>query len=166
MVGQLSAIAISILFLVAGATAQKNSKKIEAPGGSVSGVVICADTNAPARFAVVTLESLPPEKQTTGNKPTVNWSDGGLGTNATATTDLEGRFFWRRCLSAATTHAEAEIPLLMQGDLSGVELAAPDAPKEKGCGDFPSLGGFRGHALAGEEAIERRAADAELASCA
>jgi hypothetical protein len=55
--------------------------------GSVTGEVTCADTNAPARFAVVTLEPVPAEKSATAQKKANE-----AATNATATTNLEGRF--------------------------------------------------------------------------
>jgi hypothetical protein len=49
--------------------------------GRVTGTVTCADTNAPARFAVVTLEPA---------GPVANHDETGAGT--TAVTDLDGRF--------------------------------------------------------------------------
>jgi len=68
------------------------AKKVEAPTGVVTGQVSCSDTNAPARFAVVTLERVPEEKESTAAKAKPNWQDGEVSMNATATTDLEGRF--------------------------------------------------------------------------
>lgn len=53
--------------------------------GSVSGSVTCADTNAPARFAVVTLQPVPSGKGVAEGKRAESM-------NATATTDMEGRF--------------------------------------------------------------------------
>ena len=70
-----------------GATGQGASVKGEPATGSVTGSVTCADTNAPARFAVVTLERVPRE----GVEP-LKKADESLAMNATATTDLEGRF--------------------------------------------------------------------------
>lgn len=53
----------------------------------MAGQVSCADTNAPARFAVVTLEPLP------GSRAKASGSAGAdAAPNATAMTDLEGRF--------------------------------------------------------------------------
>jgi hypothetical protein len=66
---------------------QASAKKGEAATGTVTGTVTCADTNAPARFAVVTLERVPPE----GTGPIKKMPDGDL-MNSTATTDLDGRF--------------------------------------------------------------------------
>lgn len=55
--------------------------------GQVSGLVTCADTNAPARFAVVTLEPMP------GTRAKANSGSGAdVQGNATTVTDLEGRF--------------------------------------------------------------------------
>ena len=64
---------------------QASSKK--AATGAVIGEVTCADTNAPARFAVVTLEPVPAEKSAATPKKADE-----TAMNATATTDLEGRF--------------------------------------------------------------------------
>ena len=59
----------------------------EVPFGEVSGQVSCADTNAPARFAVVTLEPMP------GTRAKAYPATGAdAQSNATAMTDLEGRF--------------------------------------------------------------------------
>ena len=83
-------IALIVLVSVSGffvARAQTSAKKAVPATGSVTGEVTCADTNAPARFAVVTLEPVPSEKSPAGSKKAEENS-----TNATATTDLEGRF--------------------------------------------------------------------------
>jgi len=69
------------------AAAGQGGKKSEPLTGTVTGTVTCADTNAPARFAVVTLERVPEEKA----GPIKKMPDGDL-MNSTATTDLEGRF--------------------------------------------------------------------------
>jgi hypothetical protein len=69
------------------AVAQQSAVRQDAPTGVVTGRVSCADTNMPARFAMVTLEPVPPEK-TEGKSAPVRSG----GNNATATTDLEGRF--------------------------------------------------------------------------
>lgn len=78
-----------ILTTVAGvvATGQTAGKKAEASTGAVTGQVTCADTNAPARFAGVTLEPVLEGKDTAAQKEKQD-----TGTNATATTDLDGRF--------------------------------------------------------------------------
>jgi hypothetical protein len=70
------------------ALAQGTTKKSESTTGTVSGSVTCADTNAPARFAVVTLERMPEEVSASGKKEKEE-----AGMNPTATTDMEGRFF-------------------------------------------------------------------------
>jgi hypothetical protein len=79
----------SILLAFSGAAfGQGTTKKPEATTGTVSGSVTCADTNAPARFATVTLERMPEEVAETGKK-----EKDGSGMNPTATTDMNGRFF-------------------------------------------------------------------------
>ncbi|HEX4321866.1 MAG TPA: carboxypeptidase-like regulatory domain-containing protein [Acidobacteriaceae bacterium] len=78
-------VAIAAAGLAAGA--QQTAKKGEPPTGTVTGSVACADTNAPARFALVTLQRVPAE---TGAASGKDKQDGGM--NATATTDLDGRF--------------------------------------------------------------------------
>jgi hypothetical protein len=65
----------------------QTAKKIDAATGSVTGIVSCADTNAPARFAVVTLERVP---EGTAESPEKEHEMPPM--NATATTDLDGRF--------------------------------------------------------------------------
>src|SRR5271154_2818785 len=66
---------------------QGTAKKAEAPVGLVTGQVTCADTNAPARFAVVTLERVPEANANHAEK-----GNDESAMNDTATTDLEGRF--------------------------------------------------------------------------
>jgi hypothetical protein len=80
-------------FLIALATAhaQTANKKGEPVTGAVIGQVTCVDTNAPARFAVVTLERVPEENEQT-DKANERSQSAGFTMNATATTDLEGRF--------------------------------------------------------------------------
>ncbi len=77
-----------LLAISTAAFGQGTTKKPESTTGTVSGSVTCADTNAPARFAVVTLERMPEEVSESGKKdkqePTMN---------PTTTTDMEGRFF-------------------------------------------------------------------------
>jgi hypothetical protein len=75
-----------LLSLSIAASGQTMAKKGEPVTGSVTGQVSCVDTNAPARFAVVTLQPVSTEKATDASKAQDS------GTNATATTDLEGRF--------------------------------------------------------------------------
>lgn len=70
-----------------GVAAQGPARKVEPVTGTVTGTVTCADTNAPARFAVVTLERVPGEKAESTKKASEM-----PPMNATATTDLEGRF--------------------------------------------------------------------------
>jgi hypothetical protein len=66
--------------------AQQAAKSAASAWGSVSGSVTCADTNAPARFAVMTLLPVPAEKiEGTATKSQETSS-------AIATTDLDGRF--------------------------------------------------------------------------
>jgi len=66
---------------------QGTARKGETAAGTVTGTVTCADTNAPARFAVVTLERVPQE-----NAGQIKKMPDGDMMNSTATTDLEGRF--------------------------------------------------------------------------
>jgi hypothetical protein len=68
------------------ASGQATAKKAEAATGTVAGQVSCSDTNAPARFAVVTLQPVPGVQSDEDKKHE-------QAMNATATTDLEGRFF-------------------------------------------------------------------------
>lgn len=75
----LSAIASSLL-------AQEPAKPAEPPTGTVTGQVMCADTNLPARFALVTLEPMPGDGAKSQAKNTTTQM------NATAKTDLDGRF--------------------------------------------------------------------------
>jgi hypothetical protein len=77
-----------LVVLATTALAQGTTKKPEPTTGTVSGSVTCADTNAPARFAVVTLERMPEEVSESGKK-----DKEGPAMNPTATTDMEGRFF-------------------------------------------------------------------------
>jgi len=72
------------------ALAQTSAKQGPTATGSVSGEVSCADTNAPARFAVVTLEPVPAAKS--DSEKTEKKDKHESGVNATATTDLAGRF--------------------------------------------------------------------------
>jgi hypothetical protein len=78
---------VLVLSLAAVTAGQETGRKAELATGSVSGTVTCADTNAPARFAVVTLERVPEDQTKAGAK-----GSGDSGMNPTATTDLEGRF--------------------------------------------------------------------------
>jgi hypothetical protein len=72
-------------------TAQQKSKSLEAQTASVSGQVTCADTNAPARLAIVSLERLPDESKTKSadSHEEHEESAGELKTD----TDLNGRFY-------------------------------------------------------------------------
>ena len=70
------------------AVGQGTTKKPESTTGTVSGSVTCADTNAPARFAVVILQRMPEEVSASGKNEKEE-----AGMNPTATTDMEGRFF-------------------------------------------------------------------------
>ena len=67
----------ALLTLSLAAIGQGAAKKGELPTGSVTGLVTCADTNAPARLAQVIL---------------VPVGDGSPGHQKMATTDLDGRF--------------------------------------------------------------------------
>jgi hypothetical protein len=60
-------------------------KKPDATKGVVSGVVLCADTGKPARFAAVTLSAVPKTGEKTNN-------DAPLPATETTITDLDGRF--------------------------------------------------------------------------
>lgn len=81
-----------LLAISTAAFGQGTTKKPESTTGTVSGSVTCADTNAPARFAVVTLERVPEEKAATAESPNRKWLDDESGMNSTTTTDLEGHF--------------------------------------------------------------------------
>src|ERR1700722_10865873 len=90
-------ISASLLFsLSIAAFAQTSAKKAAPDTGSVTGEVSCADTNAPARFAVVTLEPEPGQKKEEAMQAaggTVAAGDKVVASyNATATTDINGRF--------------------------------------------------------------------------
>jgi hypothetical protein len=80
---------LSVLLLVWAieTPAQSGPKKTEFATGAVTGLVTCADTNAPARFALVTLQKVPGGK--TGTKRS---NSDEVEMNATATTDIDGRF--------------------------------------------------------------------------
>lgn len=75
--------ALLLLLLTTSSHAQQPAKNTGANWGSVSGSVSCADTNAPARFAVVTLLPVPVEGAAKQTQQT---------STAIATTDLDGRF--------------------------------------------------------------------------
>jgi hypothetical protein len=66
---------------------QGTPKKAVVATGSVTGLLTCADTNAPARFAEVTLGRVPLDS----NKP-LEQDKNESGADNTATTNLEGRF--------------------------------------------------------------------------
>ncbi len=66
-----------------------DSAALAAPTGAVIGSVYCSDSNSPARFALVTLESVPEDNRAKPAKPTQLQ---GAGMNPTATTDLRGNF--------------------------------------------------------------------------
>ena len=76
-----------LLICPAGLLAQAHAKRTETATGAVTGTVTCADTNAPARFAVVTLQRVP------GGRTAERAADPeNANMNATATTDIDGRF--------------------------------------------------------------------------
>jgi hypothetical protein len=75
--------------ILAGCHNDKAPKKHDPTKGTVEGVVICADTGKPARFAEVTLAGLP-EKDTKGSRE--GEVADPLNATETATTDLDGRF--------------------------------------------------------------------------
>ena len=52
----------SVFAVALGLHGQQAAKKGEPATGTVAGSVSCADTNAPARFALVTLQRVPSEK--------------------------------------------------------------------------------------------------------
>src|SRR5580658_2533233 len=68
-------------------TGQGAVKKVEPATGSVAGTLTCADTNAPARLAVVTLEPVPADTPAASGK-----KKSDARTNATVTSDLDGHF--------------------------------------------------------------------------
>ena len=71
--------------LLAGGCGKKKPNKPDPTKGVVTGIVICADTGKPARFAQVTLTAAPPE----GGKLDDSMP---LPALESATTDLDGRF--------------------------------------------------------------------------
>ena len=81
---------LSLTAMAGACSSAQKSSRIEAATGAVSGSVTCADTNAPARFAVVTLQGAPSveKKGSAASGATANDS----GESATTTTDLEGRY--------------------------------------------------------------------------
>jgi len=66
------------------------AKKPDPTKGVVTGIVLCADTGKPARFATVTL-SLAPKKEDKGQEGKGD-QGGPLPSTETAMTDLDGRF--------------------------------------------------------------------------
>lgn len=79
----LSIVSVACLFLTGCRNYQH--KKPDPTKGVVTGIVLCADTGKPARFAAVTLTTAP----RTGEK---NEEDGPLPAAEFALTDIEGRF--------------------------------------------------------------------------
>jgi len=69
-------------------------KKPDATKGAVAGIVLCADTGKPARFATVTLSAAPKTNAKASANKTDESSDQGnpLPATETAITDLNGRF--------------------------------------------------------------------------
>jgi hypothetical protein len=76
---------LALVGLVAAGCGRKKPNKPDPSKGVVTGVVICADTGKPARFAEVTLTAAPPP----GGKLDDNMP---LPSLESATTDLDGRF--------------------------------------------------------------------------
>ncbi len=77
--------AAAAVCLLAGGCGKKKPNKPDATKGVVTGIVICADTGKPARFAEVTLTAAPPE----GEKLEDSMP---LPALESAVTDLDGRF--------------------------------------------------------------------------
>ena len=73
---------------------ENKPKKPDATKGAVAGIVLCADTGKPARFATVTLSAAPKTNAKTDANKTDESSDQGnpLPATETAVTDLDGRF--------------------------------------------------------------------------
>jgi hypothetical protein len=73
---------------------ENKPKKPDATKGAVAGIVLCADTGKPARFATVTLSAAPKTNAKTDANKTDESSDQGnpLPATETAVTDLNGRF--------------------------------------------------------------------------
>ena len=78
--------AVGMVMVAAVACGQETARR-EPMTSVVSGRATCADTNMPARFAMVTLEPVPVEK---GAKKAETEQVEGM--NATGTTDIEGRY--------------------------------------------------------------------------
>jgi hypothetical protein len=81
---------VLLLLLATPALFAQKAGRVESVPGSVVGSVTCADTNAPARFAVVTLQGVPMAP----GKGKASFVAGGSasGESITTTTDIEGRF--------------------------------------------------------------------------
>src|ERR1035437_4284600 len=76
---------MSMLCLFAGGCNKHLAKKPDPTKGTVTGIVLCADTGKPARFAMVNLTGAP--------KPDEKSDDGDLMPASESTiTDLDGRF--------------------------------------------------------------------------
>ena len=73
---------------------ENKPKKPDPTKGAVAGIVLCADTGKPARFATVTLSAAPKvNAKTDKSKAEENGDQGSpLPATETATTDLDGRF--------------------------------------------------------------------------
>ena len=77
------ALSVAILFL--GGCEHHRAKKPDPTKGTVTGIVICADTGKPARFATVTLSAAPKKgEKVEGGQP--------LPATETTITGLDGRF--------------------------------------------------------------------------
>ncbi len=73
---------------------ENKPKKPDPTKGAVAGIVLCADTGKPARFATVTLSAAPKANAKTDKSKADESSDQGspLPATETAITDLDGRF--------------------------------------------------------------------------
>ncbi len=71
--------------LITGCDSKNAKKKPDPTKGTVTGIVLCADTGKPARFATVTLTSFP-------DKNDKNEDSAPLSALDTTVTDLDGRF--------------------------------------------------------------------------
>jgi hypothetical protein len=107
--------------------AKKNGPASAVTTGVVAGLVTCADTNAPARSAVVALERVPEQPSEAAAK---NQEDSGI--NPTATTDMEGRFLLEK-VAAGRYYVVARLTGYLNplARFSEKQLRAPDDETRK-----------------------------------
>src|SRR5208283_2759890 len=84
---------IPLICLFAAGCEKHKPKKPDSSKGTVTGIVLCADTGKPARFATVTLSAAPKKEHAKDGEKDQSSGDGDpLPDTETAVTDLDGRF--------------------------------------------------------------------------